>query len=327
MRIILDLARLIRLPNLILIALTQYMMRYCIIGSLLEVNGFELQLGQSLFIILVGATLLVAAGGYIINDYFDTKADYINNPSTVIIGKNINRRTAIILHFVFTFAGIVLGAYLAYKVGNLVFGFIFPVVAITLWLYSTTYKHKIFWGNLIISVLTALVPFIVIVFEIIPLNEAYKQILRDYNTSFLFLLRWISIFSVFAFTLTFIRELVKDIEDFKGDSAIGSETLPVVIGIKYTKLIILIFIAAFIFSVIYLYLNHLMYLAGVKTDYFSLFYFAFLIVIPILYVFITLMIGDNKKIYSRASTIIKVVMFTGLMYSLVICHHLSTALK
>ncbi len=327
MRIILDLARLIRLPNLILIALTQYLMRYCIIGSLLEVNGFELQLEQNLFIILVGATLFIASGGYIINDYFDTKADYINDPSKVIIGKSIGRRTAIILHFVCTFIGIMLGAYLAYKVSNMVFGFIFPVVAITLWLYSTTYKHKIFWGNLIISVLTALVPFIVIVFEIIPLNEAYKQVLRDYNTSFLFLLRWISVFSLFAFTLTFIRELVKDIEDFKGDRAIGSKTLPVVIGIGYTRLIILVFIAAFVFSVIYLYLNHLMYLSSVEVDYFSFFYFALLIVIPMLYVFIMIIIASNKKTYAVASVIIKVVMFTGLMYSLVICYHLSTAFK
>ncbi len=327
MKTVFDILRLIRFPNLILIGLTQYLMRYCIIGALLKMNGFALQLDPNLFIILVMSTLFIAAGGYIINDYFDTKSDYINDPKNVIIDKTIGRRTAITLHMVFTFIGVVLGLYLAYKVHNLVFGFIFPVVALTLWLYSTTYKHKIFWGNLIISVLTALVPFIVIVFEIIPLNVAYQNVLLQYNISFLFLLKWISVFSGFAFILTFIRELIKDIEDYKGDSAIGSETLPVVIGIGYTKLIIIVFITAFVFSIIYLYLNHLIYMFGIKLDYLTLLYFAFLIVIPMLYVFYKVIMAKNKKPYTLSSVIIKVVMFNGLMYSLVICYNMSTALK
>ena len=90
--------RLIRYKNLIIIILTQYMMRWSIIKPILEVYEFKLQFSELNFFFLVMATVFITAAGYVINDYFDAKTDLVNRPDTVIVGRLLHRRWAILLH-------------------------------------------------------------------------------------------------------------------------------------------------------------------------------------------------------------------------------------
>ena len=85
-----NILRLVRYKNLLIVILTQYLIRYCIIKPMLEVNNMDLQFSNFNFLLLVIATVLITAGGYVINDYFDTKTDRVNRPDNMVIGTKIN---------------------------------------------------------------------------------------------------------------------------------------------------------------------------------------------------------------------------------------------
>ncbi|MEO6303412.1 MAG: UbiA family prenyltransferase, partial [Bacteroidia bacterium] len=143
--------KLIRTENLVMIALTQILLRYFVMQKILNQNNIPLELDNALFYLVVLSTVLIAAAGYIINDYFDMKTDLINHPDTVVVGKVIKRRVAIILHITFTFVGIVIGMYAALKTGYLRLAIFHIVAATLLWFYSTHFKKQLLVGNLVVS--------------------------------------------------------------------------------------------------------------------------------------------------------------------------------
>jgi 4-hydroxybenzoate polyprenyltransferase len=214
--------RLIRIPNLLIIALTMYLFRYCLIGKMLDLRGVWLGLSDTDFLLLTLSVIVIAAAGYIINDYFDVSIDAVNKPEKVIIGRHISPDTAFRIYVALNVLGIIAGFYLALKVGNYKLGFINLLSAGLLWLYSSLYKKKFLLGNLVIAFLSALVPLIVAFFE--PMRE---------YASFGF----IKAYAAFAFLMTLVREIIKDIEDIEGDKAEGATTMPVYIGIIPSKII------------------------------------------------------------------------------------------
>ena len=151
-----------------------FLMRYGIIESLLYAKSLELglnnhlvlQLSFSDFILLIMATGLITSAGYIINDYFDRKTDMINKPYKVIVGRFIKRRIAMVLHSVFNILGIIAGTYISYKNGLKFMSIIYIIASGILWFYSTNYKKQIIVGNLIVALLTAMIPMLVILYEI-----------------------------------------------------------------------------------------------------------------------------------------------------------------
>jgi 4-hydroxybenzoate polyprenyltransferase len=311
--------KLIRLPNLLIVAGTQYLMRFAIIGAILGfynngANGafeFVLQMSEIDFFILVLATVCLTAAGYVINDYFDTKTDSLNRPKTVIVGTKISRRSAMALHIVLNAIGVLGGFYVSWKIGHPKFGFIFALVAGVLWYYSTTYKRQFLIGNLLVAILTALVPLMVVLFEIPVLNKAYSAILIEYEHNFNSIFNWVVAFSFFAFFTTLIREIIKDVEDFEGDTAYGRKTLPIVLGVFYTKIIVISLIAITLAAIIYIYL---MYLQGSEL---TLWYLILAQAIPLVVLIVKIILAKNKKDYSFASLLIKFIMLFGVLYSLV----------
>ena len=153
---------LVRFPNLLIIAFTQYAMRYLLMEPLLPSETFELQFGAFQFALLVFSTMLIAAAGYIINDYFDTRADLINKPSRVVVGVSISRKEAMILHMILNIMGVGIGVYLALHIGLPALSLVFVLSTGLLWFYSTNYKKQFLVGNLIVAFLTALVPLMVV---------------------------------------------------------------------------------------------------------------------------------------------------------------------
>ena len=157
--------RLIRIQNLVIIIITQYIMRYCIIEPFLKINSFSLQLSNFHFFLLVISTILIAAAGYVINDYFDTRTDRLNRPNEVVIDKEIPRRYAILLHLIMNFIGVGIGIYLSFYIKVPGLSIVFIVTAGLLWFYSTDYKRQFLIGNILVSIMTAAVPILVILYE------------------------------------------------------------------------------------------------------------------------------------------------------------------
>ena len=308
---------LIRLPNLLIIALTQFAMRYLIMDPMLPSASFTLQFDNIHFMLLVLATMFIAAAGYIINDYFDTRTDRINKPQKVIVGVTITRRQAMALHTVFNIAGIGIGVYLSIHIGLLAMSFVFFLTAGLLWFYSVNYKRQLLIGNLTVSFLTAMVPLIVVLFEIPMLNKEYGAIMLQYNRTFNYILIWVAGFSVFAFITTFIREIIKDAEDFEGDAAFGMKTLPIVAGTLWTKMILAVLILGTIAMLLFILIKFILFSAG-KTDYISLVYFGGLLIMPLFILLTLIIIAETKRDFHRASILIKFIMLFGILYSVIV---------
>jgi len=303
---------------LLIIAATQYLMRYCIVWPIIRVNEFDLQFDNLHFFLLVLSSILITAAGYVINDYFDTKTDMLNRPGTVLVGKRISRRTAMFIHIVLNAAGIGLGIYLSFKIGILALGVAYILASGILWFYSTTYKRQFLIGNLIVSIFAGIVPFVVVLFEVPLLNETYRDVLLEYDINFNGLLAWVGGFAFFAFLSNLVREIIKDVEDFEGDLAFGRNTLPVVLGIKITKLIIILLILSNVVAVTYVFIKYLLYTVTGNYDLITMFYLLLFIIIPFLILAWIIFKAGNKDDYHRASNITKIIMLAGIAYSIVV---------
>ena len=315
--VIMAFLKLIRYQNLLIIAATQYMMRFLIIAPILAINGFKPQLDHLHFFLLVFSSMTITAAGYVINDYFDMKTDLLNRPYTVIVGKRISRRWAMILHIFLNTIGIVTGIYLSWYAGMMGFGIAYIMAAGLLWFYSTTYKRQFLIGNLIVSIFTAVVPFVVVIFEVPLLNQAYGEIMIAQGMNFYNIIAWVGGFSFFAFLSTLIREIIKDVEDFEGDSAYGRNTLPIVLGIRTTKIIVIILISFMVFSLVYVYSTYLFRKHSGEIDLFSLLWFSVMLILPFIYLIFKLISAREKKEYHFCSNLCKLVMLTGILYSVV----------
>jgi 4-hydroxybenzoate polyprenyltransferase len=313
--------KLVRWQNLLIVILTMVLMRYAIIGPLISKIGvilikgtgaevpMVLQFSLLNFVLLVAATVFLTAGGYVINDYFDIKTDLINK-GKVIVGTRIPRRQAMMWHNIFNIAGVSIGFYISWKAGYFWLGTMFLVVSGLLYVYSASYKRQFLVGNLVVATLVAMVPLLVIIYEWPALYRYYSLnavTLPEIN----FIFYWVGGFAFFAFLTTLTREIIKDIEDFEGDIAYGRNTVPVVIGVLAAKIVsvsLVILTVAFLYLIWYLFVN----------DIITLIYISVAIVLPLAYVIFIVVISSNRKQLHSASSIMKIVMLTGILYSLVV---------
>lgn len=223
--------RLVRYPNLIYIFLTQYLLQYAVIRPLFARQGVNLTLSDGQFFLLSLSTAMVAAAGYIINDYFDVNIDQINKPDRIIIDRVLSRRWAIAWHTALNVIGVALGFFIGWKIGYPLLGFTQLVCTGLLWFYSTSYKRQLLTGNVVISLLTALTVMVVGFYE----PQLYREISFLNAPAVYLLLRIILLYAAFAFLLSMVREIVKDLEDIKGDSRLGCRTVPIVYGVNASK--------------------------------------------------------------------------------------------
>ncbi|MBN1988375.1 MAG: geranylgeranylglycerol-phosphate geranylgeranyltransferase [Bacteroidales bacterium] len=307
----------VRVKNLLVVIATMYAMRFFIIAPLLQIKGMQLQLGEVPFSLLVLATVFITAAGYVINDYFDTRADLINHPETVIVGRKISRRTAIILHLGLSLVGVGAGTLVSFLIQKPTYSLMFFLVAGMLWFYSTTYKRQFLLGNIIVSILSALVPLLVLIFELPPLSTAYWAYLVKFQLSISDIVYWIAGYALFAFMLTFVREVVKDIEDFEGDQVFGRNTIPIVLGIQPAKIVAVTTILAAIMVLIYLFGAYLNRLPMGGLDYYTFVYLFLFIVVPLFIVLLKVYTATQKSHYRLSSALLKAVMLAGLGYSVV----------
>lgn len=307
---------LIRWPNLLIIAITQLAMRYLVIDPILATLGLSLQLSTFAFTMLVLSTVCIAAAGYVINDYFDIKVDAINKPKRPLVVHKVTRRQSIGLHFILNVIGILAGVYVAFSSHILGLALIFPLATGLLWFYSTTYKRQLLTGNILVALLTALVPFLVVVFELPLLYREYLPELKAYGLTLNVLTYWVGGFSFFAFLLTLIREIVKDMEDFEGDAVAGRNSLPLAFGMKSAKTVVMLLTALNSFFLIYLFVSKLLYLPDGNIDFISLGYLSAFVLLPSLWMLFLVYTAESKVDYVKISRLAKLIMLCGILYSL-----------
>ncbi|NVO03461.1 MAG: geranylgeranylglycerol-phosphate geranylgeranyltransferase [Bacteroidetes bacterium] len=293
--------RIIRYPNLLMIIFIQYIVRYCLVKPVLAIEGIPLQMSELNFALLVLSTVLITAAGYVINDYFDLRIDRINKPDKIILGKKISRRKAILIHTIFSLFGILLGFYVAFSVGAIKLGFINAVITVLLWFYSAKYKQKFLIGNVIVSILSAFVIIIVWLFEFFALIKSGTMFFTASKSIFIYIMAY----AAFAFLITLIREIIKDIEDIKGDSITGCRTVPIVLGVQRTKLFINILAGVCVVFLVYILVD----LYDLELFRYSL----FLLIGLYLYLIVKVQLAKEKDDFIFLSSFTKIIMIAGIL--------------
>jgi 4-hydroxybenzoate polyprenyltransferase len=288
--------RLIRWPNLVFIILTQLLFYYCIYQPLFPDDGLRTLAW------LIAASVFIAAAGYIINDYFDLNIDQINKPDKNVFVRSIHRRWAIIAHFLLSMAGII-ATMLATGIHKwyLVLANIFCVAL--LWFYSTSFKRQLLIGNLVISLLTAWTVLILFLAFTEPYNAFQagdQRIVKFFRISFLY--------AGFAFISSLIREAIKDMEDLEGDARYGCKTLPIVAGIRTTKIYTGVWCMVLIAALIILQLYILQFGWWMAVVYSTL-----LVIIPLVYLVQKLWKAGSSPEFAYLSRLSKLIMFTGIL--------------
>lgn len=297
--------KLIRFPNLIIVVLTQYLLQYLILIPAFELAGIIPLLDHFHFSILVFSTVLIAAGGYIINDLEDYEIDLLNKPDKVIINQYISAQNAWKLYWSISILGFLISLYLAFYVKNLPLIIIYPTAIFLLYFYSKSLKKSVLWGNMIVSIFCAFVAGIVIfaerenVWEMKGLGTAVVNI-------FIFYL-------LFAFFSTMFREIIKDIEDEEGDRKNGCRTLPIIFGKNVAK-----WVGIFFGNVLLGILVYWIFLKKENGFDLGFFYILIGIIFPLLFSIIKLYLAKTKKEFHFLSQISKYIMLSGILYLLIL---------
>lgn len=333
-----------RAKNLAIIALTMYLMRWGVLKPFAEVHQLESQITELNFFLLVLSVVIIAAGGYLINDYFDLKIDRINKPEKIVVGRFIKRRVAIVLNWVLHSIGFLLGLYVSYTVGLWQLCFIHLFWIFAMWFYSTDLKRKLISGNVVISICLALVPLSVALYEIpalefyyapkiieiaqeyddvdqkisIEIGETLMELDEDPRVAYAKFRRnlfyWILAFSGLAFLLSLSREITKDAADIEGDEAFRCKTIPIVFGLKNTKIIV---------SIIYLLVIGLLITVQqlFLKDKWTFLYVIILLVPMLIFAIVATIRSYNQQGFQRASTINKLASVIGVLYA-ALAHYL-----
>lgn len=291
------------------IVATQLLFNFAVVRPVLHQVGMQPQLSPLTLIMLCLASILIAAAGYIINDYFDVSIDRVNKPDKVLLDRYIRRRWAIFWHMLLSMVGVMLSLVISFSIGDRFFiiGISNFLCVIALWVYSTTYKRKILVGNILISLLTAWTVWVVYLAEVIPWWRL-PAVTPLQTLALTKLLRLAALYAGFAFIISLVREVVKDIEDVEGDRRGGCRTMPIMWGIPVSKTFSAVWLVVLISILL------IMQIYVVQFGWWlSVIYLLLLVVIPLCLVLRWLYFANTKAHYSRLSSWIKTIMLTGIL--------------
>ncbi|MGI8635177.1 MAG: geranylgeranylglycerol-phosphate geranylgeranyltransferase [Segetibacter sp.] len=295
--------RLVRWPNLLFFALTQILFVYCIIHPVMAAAGVIPNIKGIYSVLLVTSYVLIYAEGYVINDYFDLNIDQINKPEKVVVDKIISRRWVIFWHVFLSVAGIVIGFYIDWFTQVKFLGLLNAAVVALLFVYSISLKKKLLIGNILVSALTA---WAILVITFCETSHLLQQgVIGSYTEK---ITRISFLYTGFAFVISLIREVVKDMEDIDGDRRYGCNTMPIAWGIQSTKIFVSVW-----FVVLIGVLMFVQFYVLILKWWWSAAYSLLLIILPLLYIFKLLLQAKTSKDYHHLSTLIKMVMFAGIL--------------
>jgi 4-hydroxybenzoate polyprenyltransferase len=282
--------------NLLIMAVILFTIRY----GFLQPLGFEVFLSHMWYLVFVLSTLLIAAGGNVVNDARDVAADRINKPEKLIVSVQMKIANALTYGQILLFAGGSLGILMGYFLDILTLTYVFPLSAILLWFYSTTLKQKSLVGNLVISFLAALMVFNVAILDIL---KTLKIEDHDFQIQAVWV---IGTLSIFAFLVTLARELIKDLQDMPGDLAAGYKTLPIVSGPSFAKILVILSIMFVIIG-----LGWLVWQTATGKDWLSTTYILLALILPLFVLLFKTAPSETPVQLKRLSILLKWVMFAG----------------
>ena len=296
--------RLIRLPNLIIVAVTQALIYYQLLHKTFRNYSLTGSFNSFEFVLFVIATILITASGYIINDIYDIETDRINKPDKRIIQVHLSESNAWKIYFSMIITGALISLYLAVVRNDLFYWFIYPIAVFLLYGYSRWFKGIPYLGNILVSLFCAAVPGIFYLSEASILIELKIKDLSSFLTLHGLLLSYV----IFAFLTNLYREIVKDLQDEAGDKLANINTAAVYFGKKTTKFVAL-FIALIISMVITFtfsqaVFSNIPYLFAVQC---------LLIQIPLSVSIIKLIQANDDKAFRNVGLWIKLIMINGLI--------------
>lgn len=297
------LLRLVRFPNLAIVALAQYLIYYILLLPAFQQYNLEPILDDAHFSLLVAVTVFITAGGYVINDIIDFRIDLVNRPDKVVINRQIRVQSAYWLYFCFNLMGFLLALYLSFHVECIPLANLFPLAVALLFLYSTYLKRQAFVGNLLIALFCAGVAGIVWFAE----REAFRELIEQAPALAGRIGSIISWYMAFAFLSTMFREVVKDMEDVQGDVGANCRTIPVRWGMKVAKGVAAAFGLGLAVFLVYLVLSR----PGLFTE-LSLAFLIFGVLAPLLLALVWVFRAREKKQFYRLSQLAKLIMLGGL---------------
>lgn len=307
--------QLVRWSNLLFLAVLVWVMDKWVAVPVLNQAAFGEQLPWYTLLLIVCATVLIAAGGYVVNDYFDVKIDRINRPDQLIVTRTVSRESAVRLSMWLSGTGVVCGLASAALLKSTMIAILFVFVPGLLWFYSSSYKRLFMIGNLTIALLAGLTPMMVAFANIAQLRLRYELIL-PYTTLEHDLYAWLGGFALFAFLLTWIREIIKDMQDQQGDRELECHSMPVVWGEKWTKVFVTVLIVLTLAIIGHLWWHVLPFphtWMSLSTRYIVLG-----ISIPLLGALWLLWAAKIPSDYKTCQQVVKLTMALGMMYSFVI---------
>lgn len=313
-----DIVRLIRLPNLLFLGILVWVMEKWVAIPVLHSIRYDAILSNGFLVLLMVAMVCIAAGGYVINDYFDVKIDRINRPDRVIVTRTIDKQTAFRLSIGLSAVGLTTGIIAAILCRSWTVGILIGITPGLLWFYSSGYKRQFLIGNLIIALLSSFPPLIIAFANIGYAHKLYDRFGDIVSQTPLphSLLVWLGGFAVFAFLTTWTREIIKDMQDQIGDAELECHTLPVVLGDTKTKIIVTALILLIIAGLSYC----LFVLLPFNTDWTSLpvRYWDFGLMVPLVCLLILLWTAKIPSDYKAPQEEMKFIMFMGTLFSYVI---------
>jgi 4-hydroxybenzoate polyprenyltransferase len=292
--------RILRIPNLVIIALTFCIIRYLVFIPVLSGFSESPQMTDQQFLIMVIATMIIAAAGYIANDYFDVVTDRINKPAKQFIGNQISPGSALASAILLSIVAISLSIWLSIKLESVVAASLLILALLVTWWYAIRLKKSFLWGNVAVASLSAGT------IAMAWLVEKQTAVILVEPSGII--TRIILAISTFAFLLSMLREIIKDIEDIEGDKLTGCKSLPVIKGISVTKNTL------FVFSGITFALLLITQLFLVQySKYISTFWLFAFVEIPLIIFITSLVKAESKSEFHRLSSLLKWIMVGGIL--------------
>lgn len=296
--------KMIRLPNLFFIALTQLLFHITVLDTILHPLGLGAVIEGWNFIFLVVSSVLIAAAGYIINDYFDINIDQVNKPKGNVVDAVVPRRWAMALHFVLSGMGLLFSAYISWRTGLWYILLGNFICVLLLFGYSVSLKRKLLVGNVIIALLTAWVILIICIPEIKIANQVSSAVAETSNK----IIRIGILYAAFAFISSLIREAIKDIEDLQGDQKYGCRTMPIAWGVNATK----VYVAVWLVVILALLVILQIYVFRFEW-WWAMAYSIVFIIAPFVFLFFKLFKARTQKDYHLLSNRTKLIMLSGIL--------------
>ena len=314
--------RLIRWQNLLFLAILMWVLeKWLVVPLLYSHGGLPEVLPEPILWLLILSVVLIAAGGYVINDYFDIKIDRINRPDSVVVGETMTKPAAMHLSIGLSVAGILVGLLVAWLCRSWTLGIVILLMPGLLWFYSSAYKRQFLVGNLIVAFASAAVPMLlglanegmflpfILAHDFQPILDQLQPVIRVIYT-------WLGGFALMIFLYTWIREVIKDLQDQMGDRELECRTLPIKVGELWTKILLTVMIAITIGVLCWFVFGLLPFPHTWNSM--SVRYLTFGLIVPLLCVLALVWAARIPSDYRNAQRLMKLAMLLGLLYSYVI---------